>query len=252
MRTSLLLLWLSGCAASDVVAKEPPVPDAGAATASKPVMAMFWTSHQLPNGPDGLTDLPIPAGAAFLIAPGYLLAPMEDLNLVDDFDADPTVHLLVDDVWYRGEYVDYEVRGHAASRIARLALIHADVRGVPTPLAPAGAKLNLANYVGLSWTEDDGGKMLSVSARMPCSKLARGVMQRHLVEVTDSFVCATPSVPVMAGAALFDDQGRLVGFQPVSTDRFHLTLVQPVANIRRFLDTYFASWGSGIVPKPAY
>lgn len=55
----------------------------------------------------------------------------------------------------------------------------------------------------------------------------------------------------LPGAALLDEDGALAGIQTYPTGS-RRAAGPSAAEIREYLDLYFATWGAAVKPKPAY
>lgn len=200
----------------------------------------YWTLERLPDGPpEG--DPPTPTATAVLVAPGYLLTSIEGMgDVATDFGMDPTVYVHDGANWHVGRYVDRDMK-------LRIALIRADVPGTPLRI-PQGA-VSPSTIVGMSPFESRerrASPVVGQSCRTtPCW------MPDDFGMCRSPTVCISMRVGNLSGGVMLDDDGALASVQ-TSAYGVGQSIGPDAAEIRGFLDLYFATWGSAVRPKPAY
>lgn len=231
MRTTVVLLaalTLAGCSRS----------------ASAPLRASlfpYWTLAQLPGGPPK-GDPPSPTATAVLIAPGYLLTTIEGMgDVATDFGRDPAVYVHDGAGWHAGRYVDRDMK-------LRIALIRADVAGTPVRL-PREA-VPAASIVGASPFEPDQPRA-SPFGGPRCPEAPRWFRDDYGERSRTPSVCVQMVVGNLPGGVMLDEGGALASVQtmPFGVGQ---SSGPDAAEIRDFLDLYFATWGSAVRPKPEY
>lgn len=234
-RTSMIaviaLLALAGCAGGPT-----------AASAAAPIYP-YWPIARLPLGPLPVERAPSPVASAVLVAPGYLLTSIEDMgDVMDDFGLDPAVYVFDGTAWHAGRYVDRD-------KGLRLALIRADVPGTPYRLA--SRSVPPARMLGIAPLATARGARDQREWRdAPCETLPRWLAD-DLGGVRTPALCAQMPVTGLPGAALLDEDGALAGIQTYPTGS-RRAAGPSAAEIREYLDLYFATWGAAVKPKPAY
>lgn len=200
----------------------------------------YWPIASLPaNTPIG--KAPPPAGGAVLVAKGYLLTTTYGMGAVaDDFGLDPTVYVYDGSAWHEGRYVDRDKR-------LRLALIRADVPGVPVRLARADRPPS--RLVGLRPSGVPEPRSSPLNAAR-CREVPRWAVSDFGMAPQQS-LCFSEVVHEIAGGLFMADDGSVAGIQ---TNPFaSMETAGPNADdVRSFLDLYFATWGAAVKPKPAY
>lgn len=235
-RTSMIaviaLLALAGCAGGPT-----------AASAAAPIYP-YWPLARLPAGPQQQpARMPAPAASAVLVAPGYLLTSIEGMGAVaDDFGLDPKVYVFDGTVWHEGRYVDRDTA-------LRVALIRADVPG--TPLRLPRQSMPAVSMLGIAALAPTGGaRDLRDWHGGTCEELPRWLAD-DLGRARTPTLCAEGPVKDLPGAVLLDADGALAGIQvrPFGSGQ---AAGPDAAEIRAYLDLYFATWGAAVKPKPAY
>lgn len=213
-------------------------------TAPAPLRASlfpYWTLEQLPDGPpEG--EPPTPTATAVLIAPGYLLTTIEGMgDVATDFGRDPTVYVRDDAGWQTGRYVDRDMK-------LRIALIRADVAGTPVRLPREAVRA--ATIVGASPFEPDQVRA-SPFGGPRCPEAPRWFPDDFERRRRAPSVCVQMVVGNLPGGVMLDEGGALASVQ---TSPFGVgqSAGPDAAEIRDFLDLYFATWGSAVRPKPEY
>lgn len=238
MRTFLLSLAFIIATAACLASGSEEAPEAS------PIYP-FWDRAGMPDGPAAATDrMPLPTASAVLVAPGYLVTSAEfiDAASLDVRDSD-VVYVFDGQEWHSGRYVDYDSR-------TRLALIRADVPGIPMVLAskPFGPM----RLTGIPWAKGvDRPIVLKQSLLRECDgppDFLEGIMERRFRVKSR---CFQGQVKTLAGGALVDGDGRLAGLQVNSTGAQYHSGVD-AAEILYFMETYFASWGSDVKNKPTH
>jgi hypothetical protein len=205
----------------------------------------FWTAAQSPDGDRAEPNrLAAPAGAATLVATGFLLASIEGMrDVADDPGADATVWLHDGTRWVRGRYVD---RDHGL----RLALIRADMPGAPLGISKAaGPPERLAGIPAL--VAERLPITLAIEPIRPCDELP-AIARELLGDERPAYgVCAVGKVHELPGGVFLDREDRIAGIQVFGYGS-PARVGPDAAALREYLDTYFASWGSAVRPKPSY
>nr|ALV85558.1 hypothetical protein [uncultured bacterium pA1] len=197
----------------------------------------------MPSGPSPRAQPPAPAASAVLVAPGYLLTSIAGMGAVaDDLSSDPTVYVFDGTSWHTGRYVDRD-------KGLQIALIRADVPGVPVSLPRAASRP--ARVLGLAALAPTDASPRSRAWRgSPCNVIPRWLAIQLDRERTPTLCVADP-VREIPGAILLDADGAFAGIQ-VNPAGFDETGGPDAAEIRAYLDLYFATWGASVKPKPPY
>ncbi|HTM68462.1 MAG TPA: hypothetical protein VL426_04125 [Candidatus Binatia bacterium] len=210
-----------------------------AASATAPLYP-YWPVAALPARM-AVDKAPPPAGGAVLVANGYLLTTTYGMGAVaDDFGLDPAVFVYDGTAWHEGRYVDRDKRLH-------LALIRADVPGTPVRLARAAGRP--ARLLGLGPLAVNVQRSSPVNAAR-CREVPRWAVSDFGMAPQQTW-CFSEVVHDLAGGIFLDEDGALAGIQ---TNPFGSTETAgpDAADIRSYLDLYFATWGASVKPKPSY
>lgn len=217
------------------------------AHAAEPPIYPFWNLAQMPHGPTVARErMPIPTASAVLIAPGWLVTSAEAMGSVAvDLNMDPTVYLFDGMNWYTGRYVDYD-------RGKRLALIRADVPGIPWLLEPSISERKghgIFELLAIPWSKAlDRPIVRDQFPLSPCESVPDWMVDVGINVVMPTY-CFRGKVTTLAGGAFVDTDGNLAGLQ-VSLTAADGHAGASAADIRDFVRTYFASWGRDVKDKP--
>jgi len=202
----------------------------------------YWTLEALPAGPPSDGVVPTPTASAILVAPGYLLTSVEGMgDVADDFGMDPPVYVFDGTSWHTGRYVDRDTK-------LRIALIRADVPGTPLRI-PREAVLP-STIVGISPFESAERRASSVNGP-PCPARPRWLHDDFGMRARTPTVCIAMLVGNLPGGAMLGVDGTLAAVQ-TSPYGVGQSAGPDAAEIRDFLDLYFATWGSAVRPRPDY
>jgi hypothetical protein len=207
-----------------------------------PSLYAYWTLEALPNGPPSDGVVPTPTASAILVAPGYLLTSIEGMgDVADDFGMDPTVYVFDGASWHTGRYVDRDTK-------LNIALISADVPGTPVRISRAAVRPS--TIVGISPFEPTERRESSVGG-LRCPERRRSLRDDFGMLMRMPTVCIAMLVGNLPGGAMLGDDGSLAAVQ-TSPYGAGESAGPDAAEIRDFLDLYFATWGAAVRPKPEY
>jgi hypothetical protein len=229
MRRTFIFALAFFATQSCIAPKRMPLESMDAPEASVPIFPC-WTCESFKEAPPA-DGAPSPRFTAVLVAKGYLAIPFPAAlgKPADYFDKEPCVWMLIGRSWRKAEMVAMD---------GTLALVKADVRAAPWPLAEdAGpASLVIALRSG-----PPGGLAMDTAPR--CSAISNGSDPQ-----AERLICGDED-GLLPGAAVLGADGRLLGLvNHVGGDAYGPT----APAIRDFLDEYFASWGRHVTPRPTY